>query len=165
MFRNRSTAEAAVFVVGIGSLGLHAATDAFFAPERGTHWSDHLLRGFATFAVLAAAGVLVARLRAGGRAVIAATLGALAIEGAVLAISDARAVGARGEDWTGFLLAPVGVALLGLAAVLLWRSRKPGRLRWLRRGGIAAVAVVGAYWLVVPVAMAILATHRPRAAV
>ena len=69
------------------------------------------------------------RLRAGARAAIAAVLGVLALEGAALAIADARAVGARGEDWTGFLLLPVGLVLLGLAAVLLWRSRKPGRFR------------------------------------
>jgi fermentation-respiration switch protein FrsA (DUF1100 family) len=55
--------------------------------------------------------------------------------------------------------------LLGLAVVLLWRSRKPGQLRWLRRGGIALLSVVATYWLVLPVAVAILATHRPRAAV
>jgi hypothetical protein len=30
--------------------------------------------------------------------------GALALEGAALAVAGARAVGARGEDWTGFLL-------------------------------------------------------------
>ena len=46
---------------------------------------------------------------------------------------------------------------------MLWRSRKPGRLRYLRRAGIAVAAVVAAYWLVVPVAIGILATHRPRA--
>ena len=48
---------------------------------------------------------------AGARAAIAAALGALALEGAGLAIADARAVGARGEDWTGFLLLPVGLVL------------------------------------------------------
>ena len=46
---------------------------------------------------------------------------------------------------------------------MLWRSRKPGRLRYLWRAGIALAAVLAAYWLVVPAALAILATHRPRA--
>ena len=81
----------------------------------------------------------------------------------MLAVRDAQATGARGEDWTGFLLGPVGLLLFALAVRLLWRSRKPGTLRWLRRAGLAALTVVGAYLLVVPVAMAILATHRPRA--
>ena len=103
--------------------------------------------------------------RAGARAAVAAALGVLALEGAGLALADARAVGARGEDWTGFLLAPVGLSLCGLAAVLLWRSRKPGRRRYLRRAAVLFGSALAVYWIVVPVAVAILATHRPRAVV
>jgi fermentation-respiration switch protein FrsA (DUF1100 family) len=154
-----------LFSGAIAVLALHAAVDSFIAPEPGTGPGDHLLRGGVTLAILIAAAFLYPSLPAGARAAIAAVLGALALEGAVLAISDARAVGARGEDWTGFLLVPVGLVLIVLAAVLLWRSRKPGRLRWLRRGALGFATVVFAYWLVVPVAMAILSTHRPRAAV
>ena len=128
----------------------------------GTGPGDHLARGLVTLALLGLAIAAYPRLRVGGRAAIAAALGALALEGAALAVGDAQATGPRGEDWTGFLLGPVGLVLLGLAAALVWRSRKPGRLRWLRRAGLAALTVVGAYFLVVPVAMAILATHRPR---
>jgi hypothetical protein len=47
---------------------------------------------------------------------------------------------------------------------LLWSSRKPGRLRYLRRAGLGVATVVGALWVVVPLAVAIGATHRPRAA-
>jgi uncharacterized protein len=152
-----------LFSGAIAMVAMHAAVDSFIAPETGTGPSDHLLRVLATFSVLALAAVVYPRLPAGGRAAFAAVLGALALEGAGLAIADARAVGARGEDWTGFLLLPVGAALLALSAVLLWRTRKPGRLRYLRRAGIAVAAVLMAYWLVIPVAIAILATHRPRA--
>ena len=130
-----SDRDSALFAVAAGVIALHATVDAFVAPEPGTQWSDHLLRGFATLAILAAAVALVPRLAAGARAAVAAALGVLALEGAGLAVADTRAVGARGEDWTGFLLAPVGLSLCGLAAVLLWRSRKLGRLRYLRRAG------------------------------
>ncbi len=161
----RSRVELLLFSGAIAVLALHAAVDSFIAPEPGTGPGDHLLRGGVTLAILSGSAYLYPRLPAGGRAAIAAVLGALALEGAVLAVSDARAVGARGEDWTGFLLFPVGLVLIVLAAVRLWRSRKPGRLRWLRRGALGFVTVVLAYWFVVPVAMAILSTHRPRAAV
>lgn len=157
--------EVLLFSGAIAIVALHAAADSFLAPEPGTGPGDHLLRGSATIALLALAAIAYPRLPAGGRAAIAAILGVLALEGAGLAIADARAVGARGEDWTGFLLVPVGLVLCGLAILLLWRSRKPGRWRYLRRGALALATAVGAYWLVAPLAIAILATHRPRAAV
>ncbi len=161
----RLNRENVLFAAAAGVMALHATVDAFFAPEPGTQWSDHLGRGFATLAILAAAVAIVPRLAAGVRAAVAAALGFLALEGAGLAIADTRAVGARGEDWTGFLLVPVGVVLCGLAAMLLWRSRKPGRLRYLRRAAILLVSAISVYWIVLPVAVAILATHRPRAVV
>jgi fermentation-respiration switch protein FrsA (DUF1100 family) len=156
-------ADVLVFSGAMAILALHAATDSFIAPEPGTGPFDHLLRGSVSLAILVIAAVSYPRLPAGGRAALTAAFGALALEGAVLAIADARAVGARGEDWTGFLLVPVGLVLLGSAGVLLWRSRKPGRLRWPRRVGIGLGTVLVAYWLVLPIGMAILATHRPRA--
>jgi hypothetical protein len=134
-----------VFAAAAAVVGAHAADDAFFAPERGTAWSDHLLPGLATLAVLAIAVAVFAsaRVRAGAKAVLALVLGALAIEGAVLAVVDARNTGPGGDDWTGFLLAPAGLALCTLGLVLLWRSRKPGRLRHLRRAGLALAGFVG----------------------
>jgi len=146
-------------------LALHAAADSFIALEPGMRPLGHLLRGSVSLAILVVAAISYPRLPAGARAAFAAAFGALALEGAILAIADARSVGARGEDWTGFLLVPVGLLLLVSAGVLLWRSRKPGRFRWLRRVGIGLGTALAAYWLVAPIGIAILATHRPRAAV
>ena len=64
---------------------------------------------------------------------------------------------------TGFLLAPAGFALLALAGRLLWRSRKRSGNRYLRRALISVLTVVGTYWILLPVALALYATHRPRA--
>lgn len=161
----RARADVALFLGAASILALHAAVDSYLAPEPGTGPGDHVLRGTATFAVLALAALAYPRLSAGGRAALSATFGVLALEGAALAIADARAVGARGEDWTGFLLLPTGAALCASSVVLLWRSRKPGRFRYARRAGIAVAAALVAYWVVVPVAIGVLATHRPRAAV
>jgi fermentation-respiration switch protein FrsA (DUF1100 family) len=155
--------DVVLFSAATAVVALHAVVDSFVAPEPGTQAGDHVLRGLASLGLLLLAAVVYPRLPAGGRAALAALLGALALEGAALAVDDARTVGARGEDWTGFLLLPVGLVLCCSAVVLLWRSRKPGRFRFVRRLGIAAAAVLAAYWLVVPVAVGILATHRPRA--
>lgn len=151
-----------VFAVASALVAGHAAADAFIWPERGTSGSDHLVPGLATLALLGAVVAVFRFARAGVRAALALVLGALALEGAVLAILDARNVGASGDDWTGFLLVPAALALCLLGIVLLWRSRKPGRLRYLRRAGLTLGAVLGVYIVVVPVATAILATHRPR---
>jgi fermentation-respiration switch protein FrsA (DUF1100 family) len=96
------------------------------------------------------------------KAALALVLGALALEGFAIAVVDAGNIGARGDDWTGFLLGPAGVALVGLGIGLLWRSRKAGRLRHVRRAALALAAVIGIYVVIAPVAMAIFATHRPR---
>src|SRR5690348_5889029 len=154
-----------VFAAATALVALHTVADAFVWPERGTIWADHLLPGLATLAVLAATVAVFWLARPGLRAALAVVLGALSVEGAVLAVVDARNVGVRGDDWTGFLLGPAGLALCVLGVVLLWRSRKPGRLRWLRRAGLAVGALVGVYVVVAPLAMAIAATHRPRQAV
>jgi fermentation-respiration switch protein FrsA (DUF1100 family) len=154
-----------LFTGSAAIVAVHAAVDSFFAPEPGTIPEDHLVRGSVSLAMLGLAIVVFPRVRSGARAAIAAALGVLALEGVGLAIADARAVGARGEDWTGFLLLPVGLVLLGLAAVLPWRSRKPGRFRYVRRGTIALATLAAAYVLLLPLGIAILATHRPRAAV
>ncbi len=154
-----------LFTGSAAIVAVHAAVDSFFAPEPGTSPEDHLVRGSVSLAMLGLAIVVFPRVRAGARAAIAAALGVLALEGAGLAIADARAVGSRGEDWTGFLLLPVGLVLLGLAAVLLWRSRKPGRFRYVRRVTIVLATLMAGYVLLLPLGIAILATHRPRAAV
>lgn len=153
---------ALVYLGAVTALALHTTVDAFLLPERGTKWSDHLLSGLGTLAVLAVCIGLYLFGRAGLRASLALVLGVLALEGFALAVVDAGNVGARGDDWTGFLLGPAGLALCGLGGVLLWRSRRPGRLRHLRRAGLALGGVLVVYVVVVPVATAILATHRPR---
>lgn len=161
--RPRGAGDVAVFGVAGAVVFLHATVDSFVLPEPGTDGGDHLLRGTVSLALVVLAVLAYPRLRDGGRAALAGVLGTLAVVGASLAVADARAGGARGEDWTGFLLLLVGPTLIVLALLLLWRSRKPGRLRVLRRIGLALATVLGAYWLVVPVAMALVATHRPRA--
>jgi fermentation-respiration switch protein FrsA (DUF1100 family) len=146
-------------------VAVHTLLDAFVAPQRGTSWNDHLSAGLAPLVALAVGLLLYTRARPGVRAALAAALGVLSLEGAGLASADVFRASARPSDWTGFLLAPVGVALCGLAAVLLWASRsRRGRL-YLRRSALAVGALVLAFVVVAPVGVALYATHRPRAEV
>jgi uncharacterized protein len=160
-----SSAERAVFTTTAAVLAVHTLVDTVVAPERGTAWSDHVAPALVPLALLAGATAAYPRLRAGARAALAALAGVLALEGFGLALADMARTFDRASDWTGILLGPAGAASLAIAVSLLWRARRPGRWRFLRRAGVAAAGVVCAYWLVVPVAMALYATHRPRAAV
>ena len=47
--------------------------------------------------------------------------------------------------------------------MILWRSRRPDGRRYLRRTLLVLGAALGMYWVIVPVAVAFYATHRPRA--
>lgn len=159
---NRGGRERLAFTTAVAIVALHTIIDTFLAPQQGTRWNDHLAAGLVPLALLGAAVVLYPRLPVGARATVSAVLGVLALEGACLAVADRLRGPGRIGDWSGFLLAPVGAALCIVAVVVLWRSRKGGR-RYRRRALLAVAAVLGTYWLVVPVAMALYATHRPRA--
>jgi uncharacterized protein len=157
--------EALLYGAGSAAVALHTAVDTLVAPERGTRWDDHLVPAAASLLVVSVCAAAYQFLRAGLRAALALALGALALVGAGIGIADARGAGPRGDDWTGLLLAPAGLALCLLGARLLWRSRKPGGRPLLRRAGLGAAGLIGAYVVLVPLAVAIVATHRPRAAV
>jgi uncharacterized protein len=58
------------------------------------------------------------------------------------------------------VLLPAGAALVALGAWLLWRSRKPGGHRLLRRALVTAAAALAVYWVVIPLGMSIFATER-----
>ena len=155
--------EQLLFTAAVLLIAVHTVTDAFVAPEPGVAARDHVIAALVTLALLAAAASAFRRCRVGLRALTALTLGVLALEGSALAVVHTRAVGIGGDDWTGLALGPAGLTLLAIGVLLLWRSRRGGRW-YLRRPLIALTAAIGAYWLVVPVGVALLATHRPEEA-
>jgi hypothetical protein len=153
-----------IFATAAAVVALHAINDAFIAREPGVGPTDHAVSGLVPLALLAAAVAGSTLARPGVRAVLALALAVLAIEGFAVAVADSRAVGMRGDDWTGLALAPAGLALIALGMVLLWRSRKRHGRWLLRRSLLAAAAVLGVYWVLLPVGIALMATHRPREA-
>ena len=71
--------ESAVARVAIAAAALHVADDNFLQPQPGPSAGDHLASGLIPLAILAAVALLYPRLRAGARAGLAMTLGAIAI--------------------------------------------------------------------------------------
>ena len=139
--------EYGVFAIAAGVVGLHVADDSFLQPNPGVSAVDHLPGGLVLLALVAAAIAAYPRMRAGFRALTAIVLGYLGLLGGIEAVYYGREVGLSGDDYTGLLSIPAGLALIGLGAVTLWRSRRRDDTRWWRYSrrlllvGAAALAV------------------------
>lgn len=149
-----------IFTVALCVLAAHILVDAFVAPEPGTAATDHLVPALVPLAILGAAVWLFPRLRPVLQAGAALILGLLTLVGGLVALQSA-ADGLSGDDWTGVLLLPAGAVLVGLGIWLLWTARRRGGHRVLRTVLIVVAGVLVAYIVVLPISMAIVATHRP----
>ena len=161
----RLTASA-VALTAIGAVGLHVADDSFLHPEPGTTALDHLPGGLIVLAAVGAAAAGYRRGRAGVRASIALFTGLFALlMGATSAGYTTITVGPSGDDYTGLLLLPAGLALVGIGLTTLWRSRKLAdsrKRRYARRGLIALGAVAVANFVLLPLGFAYVITHVMR---
>ena len=139
--------------------------DAFVLVEPGVSRLDHLLAGLVPTAIAVAVWAVYGRLRPGFRAAAAFVFGVLALVRGAVAVSDFSDGAPTRDDWSALLLVPAGAVLCALGALVLWRSRKSGRWRWARRAGLAAGVALAGFWVLFPVAFAIVATEKPRAVV
>lgn len=161
--------ERGVVALSLGVVGLHVADDNFIQPSPGTSAFDHLASGLIPLAILAAAALVVPRLRAGARAAIETTSGAIGLGTGVPAVYHVLDGSASGDHYTGLAAIGAGLVLLATGPVVLWRSRKTDgsrRRRYLRRAasvGIAAGAgAVALVFLVLPVGFSYGYTHIGR---
>jgi uncharacterized protein len=163
--------EYGIVVAALGLIGLHVVDDNYLQPEPGTSPGDHLASGLVPLAILGAAAALYPHLRAGLRATVAMTFGAIGLAfgfpGAYYVLDG----NASGDHYTGLFSIAAGLVLLGSGPVLLWKARRSGgsrRRRYARRSlnaVVAAVAALGIIILVVfPVAYSYGYTHTGRTA-
>jgi hypothetical protein len=161
--------ETLAFRVAMGLIVLAVADDAFVHREPGTAVSEHLASGLVPIALGIVLALGYPRLRPGLRAVAALVCGALAVTaGVVDGVRHIAVDRVAGDDLTAVLAGVAGIGLLGLGAALLWRSRRldERRLRrYPRRALLGLGALIAAYLLVLPVAIAIVATHKARSPV
>ncbi len=161
--------ETVVAYGATAAIALHVLDDNFLQPEPGTSATGHLASGLVPLAVLLAFMFGYTHLRAGLRAALAITLGLFAIvAGAGEAGYYTLTVGPSGDDYTGLLTILAGVVLVALGATTLWRSRRTDDrrpLRYLRRLALTALAVVGAYVVLLPFSLSYVFTHSARAVV
>jgi hypothetical protein len=148
---------------------LAVADDAFGHPERGTSAGDHLVSGLVPLAIGAALAVGYPRMRAGIRGVVAVVCGTLAtVAGATDGLRHIAVDQVAGDDVTAVLAGIAGLSLTALGAAVLWTARRlderPAR-RYLRRSVLAVAALLAAFLVVLPVCIAIVATHKARSPV
>jgi len=162
-------ADTLVFRAAMGAAGLWVLDDAFWHREPGTAVGDHVASGLVPVALAALLAVAYPRLRAGARAAAALTAGPLIIvAGVVDGVRHVAVDQLAGDDVTAILAGVMGVVLVGLGAMGLWRSRRlderPSR-RYLRRTLLAAMAALAGVFIVMPVGFAIVVNHKARAPV
>ncbi|HEX5909713.1 MAG TPA: alpha/beta fold hydrolase [Thermoleophilaceae bacterium] len=154
-----------IFLVATGLVALHVADDSFLQPQAGTTAGDHLVSGLVPLAGLGAAVWMTARTGDGARAAIDLLLGVFGIVAGLEAVHYAREVGPTGDDFTGLLSIPAGIALIGLGLVTVWTTRdREGSLgrRVLRRTGIGLAAFVVFQFVVFPLSVGYVVTHAAR---
>ena len=142
------------------------ADHAFAQPEAGTSAADHLASGLVPLALLAIVAVTYPRLRAGLRASLSLLIGALTVlAGTLDGIRHVVIDGPAAGDWTAIAAAVAGIGLLVVGLATLWRSRRRDEYplrRYARRALAGVTVVVVATFVVIPIGVAILATHRAR---
>jgi hypothetical protein len=158
--------ETLVFRLGMGATALWVLDDAFGHREPGTAVGDHLASGLVPVALAALVAAAYPRLRAGLRAAAALTAGPLMIvAGVVDGVRHVAVDRLAGDDVTAILSGVMGIVLVALGAAVLWRSRRldERRLRrYARRALVAVMAALAGVFVVMPVAMAIVANHKAR---
>jgi hypothetical protein len=150
----------------VAVIAAHVLDDNFVQPEPGTVAGDHLASGLVPVLLLAATVAVYPRIRAGARAVVAMTLGALGVVIGAPATYYLRHGGVEGDHYTGLAALVAGAALILAGPVILWRNRRTDgtrRRRYLRRLAIVACAPVLALaigWFVIfPVGLGYIYTH------
>jgi fermentation-respiration switch protein FrsA (DUF1100 family) len=155
-----------VFRGAVVVLLVHALDDAFVHRGPGLGLGQHALAGAIALVAGIAALVAFPSLRPGLRAALAFAFGGLACVNGALHVIHIAADGAAGSDVTGVLALLAGGVLVGLAGFIPWRHRgeRPTTAprRWLRRAVVAIAGILAVFFVLGPMSLAIIETHRWR---
>ena len=159
MSRLRS-GEPLVFAVATALALVHALDDAFVHRGPGLGLGQHALAGAVAVAAGIASVLACPALRPGLRAGLAFAFGGLALVNGMLHAIHIGEHGAAGSDLTGALAVGAGVVLLVLAAAIPWRHRRRGA--WRGRAVALPAVALGTLFVLGPVGMGIVASHKWR---
>jgi uncharacterized protein len=158
--------EALVFGVASALILVHAVDDAFVHRGPGLGLGQHALAAAISVAAVVAGVLVFPSLRPGLRAGLALAFGGLACVNGMLHVIHVAHYGATGSDVTGVLAVIAGAVLVGLAAFIPWRHRGERATstprRWLRRAIVAVAGFVAVLFVLGPMSLGIIETHRWR---
>lgn len=147
-------------------VALYVLDDGILHREPGTTVGDRLVSVLVPLLLLAATAWAYPRARAGIRATLALVWGVLALAaGVVDGVRHVAVDRLGGDDVTAILAGAAGAVLVGLGVVTLWRTRRldePVPRRLLRRAAVGIGATAAAFFLVLPIAFAIVGTRKAR---
>ncbi len=169
MALHRPSRDGLVFSAAVAVAVAHALDDAFVGRQPGVPLGQHAVATLVSVVLAALAVLAFPRVRPGLRAALAIALGVPALVNGALHVVHISFEGPDHSDVTGVLACAAGVVLIGLGASIPWRHRaeRPAsaRRRWSTRVVAVPVAALAAFVLVLPVAMGVVETHKPREAV
>jgi hypothetical protein len=158
--------ETVSFRVAIALIAGAVVDDAFVHREPGTVVRGQLVSGLVPLGVAAAVAFAYPHLRPGARGWVAIACGVPAIVAGVAdGVRHVMVDQLSGDDVTVLVAGAAGVALVLGGIVTLWRSRRDGGRRRLRRSSTAVGVALAAFFVLLPVCLAIVATHKARAPV
>jgi uncharacterized protein len=162
----RRSREAIVFSAATAVALIHALDDAFFHRQPGVALGQHAGAAALSLALGAAAIYVFPYLRPALRSAIALLFGALATVNGMLHVKHVADSGAAASDLTGVLAAAAGAVLVGLAIAIPWLHRGEGmtspRRRWAYRLLSVPVGLIGFFYVVLPMGIALTETHKYR---
>ncbi|MDQ3849429.1 MAG: alpha/beta hydrolase [Actinomycetota bacterium] len=145
---------------------LHALDDAFVNRQPGVGADQHLVAGLVALAIAALAILAFARVRPGLRSLLALLFGVMALANGVQHVIHIATDTPARSDVTGAAAALAGLALVALAIWVPFRHRGEGMgsrgRRWTNRILAVGAGIVMAYVVVLPLAVAIVSTHKYR---
>jgi len=154
------TRETLVFRAATALAIVHALDDAFVHRDPGLGLGQHALAGLIALAAGIGSAFAFPSLRPGVRAALAFSFGGLAIVNGALHATHVEQHGAGGSDVTGVLAVAAGVVLLGLAVAIPWRHRGEGT--WKSRSLAVPAALLGTLFVLGPMSLGIIASHKWR---
>jgi len=160
--------QSILYAAAAAVTAVHVVDDATLARQPGTSVADHLLPAGLTVLALAAAAFVFPHLRDGARATLALLTGLLAATYGALTLAEAFTSQLHRAAVTGLPTLAAGLVLLGLGATILWRSRRLDESRarrYGRRAILGVAALLGTFFAVLPVLLAVGFTHKPRTSV